>query len=231
MSNAAPSRETAAKVTRRWPWISGGVVVGMVVVLGVLVTLRPTELIEIDDEWMSDLVEERSGFWDALAYGVSWLGGGWFGVFAVPLAVAGVLLLLRRPWTAMFSILVSALSAGAVQLLKHVFGRARPEDILVTSDFGSFPSGHTANAATLGAMFFLITWRWWVLAAGIVWTVLMALSRTYLGAHWLTDTLGGALLGAAVAVLVWAPFATKLTDEAKLPLAWRWSSPRDSVAP
>jgi undecaprenyl-diphosphatase len=187
------------------------------------VTIRSAIAIEVDAEWMDDIVEDRTGLVSQFAFAISWLGGGWFGVFLVPLAVAGVLLLLRRPWTAMYSILAAALSAGAVQGLKHLFGRERPEDMLVAADFGSFPSGHTANAATLGAMFFLITWRWWVLAAGILWTVLMAFSRTYLGVHWLTDTLGGALLGAAVAALVWAPFAAKLHDEAQRPLSWRWT--------
>jgi undecaprenyl-diphosphatase len=41
----------------------------------------------------------------------------------------------------------------------------------------------------------------------------MALSRTYLGAHWVTDTVGGILIGAAMAVLVWALFATRVRDE------------------
>ena len=55
----------------------------------------------------------------------------------------------------------------------------------------------------------------WV--AGAAYTVLMMLSRTYLGAHWLTDTIGGAILGAALAVLVWCLFATRIRVEAGRP--------------
>ena len=223
MPGHTPSTQTTDRIARRWPVLSGAIALVLVVLLGILVTVRSAIAVEIDAEWMEEILDERSGVASRVAYVISWLGGGWFGVAVVPLGVAAVLLLLRRPWTAMFSILAAALSAGAVQVLKHIFGRARPEEMLVAADFGSFPSGHTANAATLGAIFFLITWRWWVLAAGIAWTVLMAFSRTYLGVHWLTDTLGGAVLGAAVAALVWAPFASKLHNEAQLPLSWRWT--------
>jgi undecaprenyl-diphosphatase len=41
-------------------------------------------------------------------------------------------------------------------------------------------------------------WRWEVNA--VVFTSVMALSRVYLRAHWLSDTVAGALLGAGVAL-------------------------------
>ncbi len=53
----------------------------------------------------------------------------------------------------------------------------------------------------------------WVAATGAVYVVLMALSRTYLGAHWITDTVGGALLGVAVGLLAWTLAAPRLTAE------------------
>jgi undecaprenyl-diphosphatase len=52
-----------------------------------------------------------------------------------------------------------------------------------------------------------------VLVPGLAYVVLMALSRTYLGAHWVTDTVGGAVLGAAIAVAAWAVFAPRLRSE------------------
>jgi undecaprenyl-diphosphatase len=45
----------------------------------------------------------------------------------------------------------------------------------------------------------------------------MMLSRTYLGAHWISDTIGGMLVGAGVAVIVWAPFVEKLYREHRMP--------------
>jgi membrane-associated phospholipid phosphatase len=41
-------------------------------------------------------------------------------------------------------------------------------------------------------------WRWEVRAVEL--TAVMALSRVYLHAHWLTDTIAGALLGAGLAL-------------------------------
>ena len=82
-------------------------------------------------------------------------------------------------------------------------------------DTGSFPSGHVANAATMAAVLCIVFWRTWVWIAGVVYTILMMLSRTYLGVHWLTDTIGGLLVGVAIAVIVWAPLADPLRREAE----------------
>jgi membrane-associated phospholipid phosphatase len=206
------SPQTARRVTRRWPLISGLVAVAIAAFGGALIGLRASNL-ELDTDWMSNLSAHRSPYFEVPARLMDFLGGGWFGVFVVPLGIALALFLTRRRWAALYFLIAAVLSAGVVQVLKNLYDRARPEDILVVSDHGSFPSGHVANAATIAVTLGLILGRTWVWVAGAAYTVLMLLSRTYLGAHWLTDTLGGLLIGAGVAVIVWAPFASRLHRE------------------
>jgi undecaprenyl-diphosphatase len=212
--NADPS---ARRVTNRWPYISGGITLAVGVVLGLLILQRGNTLpFMIDSEWSEEVFDEnRLPVLEWLSYGMNWLGGGIFGTYILPLLVVIVLLLIKRPWSSLFFAIASLASAGVVQLLKTIVGRARPEEMLVTSDFGSFPSGHSANAATMAVALGIIFPRVWVWAAGAIWVALMMFSRTYLGVHWLTDTIGGALLGAGVVLILWAPFASRISGEPK----------------
>ena len=210
------SPEGARAVSRRWPLVSAGFAILLAVALGAIVAYRSGPY-EFDAEWLEEMVEHRSPLWDVPAFAMNFLGGGWFGVIVVPVGVAVALLIGRKRWSALYFVLASAASAGLVQLLKNLFGRARPEEILVTADFGSFPSGHVANAATIAVAISLILQRVWVWFAGAAWVVLMMLSRTYLGAHWLSDTVGGLVLGVGVAVIAWAPFASRLREEWSVP--------------
>ncbi|SDZ51022.1 phosphatase PAP2 family protein [Herbiconiux ginsengi] len=210
----APTAPVPVRVARRWPVVSGAVAVLLVLGLGALVVFRERLLpFGFDTEWMEEIVEHRNPFWEVPSLVMNSLGGGVIAVFVVPIVVIVALLLFRRPWAALYFTLAIIVSAAAVQILKSAIGRPRPEEILVVSDFGSFPSGHSANAATLAVTLGIVFVRVWIWVAGSVYTLLMMASRTYLGAHWLSDTIGGLLLGAGVAVLLWAPFAAKLYDE------------------
>lgn len=198
---------------RRLASLAAGVALVLAVGLGILVTVRTLNPEGIDAEWMEEIVEHRSPWWEVPARVFDFIGGGWFGVLVVPLGIAVAFLIARRPWAASAFILGSAVSSGMVQLLKALFGRARPEQILVPLDSPSFPSGHTANAATVVVLLALLLRRAWIAAVGVLYAVAMAMSRTYLGAHWVTDTIGGILVGGAMAVLVWALFARRLSAE------------------
>jgi undecaprenyl-diphosphatase len=92
-------------------------------------------------------------------------------------------------------------------VLKHVFHRARPslEHPLLTLTTYSFPSGHTAAATVfygLVACFLLSRVRAWPARAAIavaccLMVALVALSRMYLGVHYLSDVLAASAEGAA----------------------------------
>jgi len=200
------------RVSRRWPLVSGVVAILLAASLGAIIAVRGNTPFEGDLEWMEEILEHRNPFWEVPSLVMNFLGGGWF-AFALPAAIAIALCVRRWFWSALFLAASSVASALLVQVLKGVIGRPRPEEMLVVSDFGSFPSGHAANAATLAVCLGLIFWRAWVWVAGACYVILMMLSRTYLGVHWVSDTVGGVLVGVAVALIVWAPLAHKLRRE------------------
>ncbi|MCW3492161.1 phosphatase PAP2 family protein [Microbacterium sp. SSM24] len=193
--------------------VTGLVLVALSCGLGFWIFTRGETPFAIDTWWNALVAEWYSPVLTGFSRVMNWLGGGWFGVLAVPIGGAVALIVVRRPWAAAYFLAAEAVSAGGVQALKHLFGRVRPEDIIVVTDHGSYPSGHVANATTLAVALFVIFPRVWVAVVGAVWVVLMAFSRTYLHAHWLSDTVGGALLGAGAALLVAAAFAVPMARE------------------
>jgi len=187
------------------------VAIVLTVGLGILAALRDT--VGIDEAWMTEVLEWRGPVGESVSRVFDFLGGGWFAILVVPIGTGIAFVFVRRPWSALDFVLASAVAALLCQLLKVIFGRARPEQILLSLDSGSFPSGHTTNAAVIAVSLGLLLRRGWVWVLGMLYLVAMAFSRTYLGAHWLTDTLGGALLGAGVALLVWCLLLPKLREE------------------
>lgn len=213
----AAATPQAKRVARWWPLVSGITALALAGGLGVLIMMRNNGLpFSIDTGWMEELIEYRAPAWEGLSLTMNFLGGGLVATFIVPVLVIVALVLVKRPWAAGYYLLATLVTGGSVQLLKHLYGRARPQDILVTVDFGSFPSGHVANAAVMATILFILFPRWGVCVLGILYTAVMMFSRTYLGAHWLTDTIGALFLGIGIAIVIWAPLVAKLNGEHQL---------------
>lgn len=118
------------------------------------------------------------------------------------LPVLGVILLIGRERKVGLAILVGlALSLLFTLVLQFSALRPRPEAVrllLPVPNFPSYPSGHAAAAFSTALVIGLSyrRLRWWGLA--LTGAGLIAFSRVYVGHHYPSDILGGAVLGASV---------------------------------
>jgi len=119
-----------------------------------------------------------------------------------------IVLLSRLWWRRLICIAIATGAAGLISwLIKLAVDRPRPSPELVQLMVGtqglSFPSGHVAMAAVAGGFLFYLAPRLvkqkttvWLLRALLIIVILaVGFSRLYLGAHWLSDVVGGLFLG------------------------------------
>ena len=130
--------------------------------------------------------------------------------FLVALAAIALLLMKARREAA---VLIGAVVISQILKIgiKQLIGRPRPTTEIVKVLFSaqeiySFPSGHTVHYTVFfGLLFFFaytlvkpVTLRWslCLLLGGMI--AVIGLARIFLGAHWVSDVIGGYLLGGAV---------------------------------
>ena len=135
---------------------------------------------------------------------LDFIGSAWV-VWPTMAAIAGWLAWSRR-WEAfstwVVAMVVSQLMIGPV---KGLYMRPRPTMSLVETSSWSFPSGHSVvgGAIAIAAVIVLVPAgpkRRNLEMLAIAFAVVMALSRVYLRAHWLSDAAAGVALGAAIAI-------------------------------
>ena len=164
------------------------------------------------------LIAHRSATWTSIATPITNLGSP-AGTAAIGVAVAALLAWRTRriaPAAAVLGTL--AIAGGANTVTKYLVGRERPPALtrLVDPANLSYPSGHVVGTTALAGAVLLVCLasrpspvRAAIAAAAAVLAVaVVALTRLYLGVHWLSDTLGGALLGTTVVLAVAAVVAS-----------------------
>ncbi len=112
-----------------------------------------------------------------------------------------------RKWQRVFlAMLIACALAGVVaRVIKIGTGRARPSvkteavwsGPRLNSKYNAFPSGHTAASTAFFATLAFASWR--IGSAFLLVPLLIAFSRMYVAAHYLSDVVGAGLLGVVCA--------------------------------
>lgn len=140
------------------------------------------------------------------------LGGGTV-ITLTTLSVVGFLML-NRKYRSLVLLLIATVGGVLLEVgLKSLVGRGRPTVVphLMTAYSLSFPSGHSMMsvvvyltlAAILAPLLKSRPARIYVVGMALFVSMLIGVSRVYLGVHYPSDVLGGWLLGLAWATLCW----------------------------
>lgn len=177
------------------------------VILGYTVT-NTSILYNFDKGIIEKVQSYKSSNMTAFFKTVSFLGSY---IFYIPFSIALVIFMItQKKIKHSISYLVGILlSTGANKVLKEFYSRERPTEYFLVSQGGhSFPSGHAMVTTTVFLMLAHILSKEYPKKSkifyfiAIIYIVLMALSRVYLGVHWPTDVIGGFLGGSIVFLIV-----------------------------
>lgn len=114
-------------------------------------------------------------------------------------------LLQIKGWKAVGSLAINTI---VTQGMKRIIDRERPyvkypliiHPYQIETD-ASFPSGHTSTAFATATTLSLELKKWYVIVPAYAWAAGVGYSRLYLGEHYTSDVIGGAVVGAGSAVL------------------------------
>ncbi|MBS1648001.1 MAG: phosphatase PAP2 family protein [Bacteroidetes bacterium] len=158
-----------------------------------------------DVKILSDIYADSSSFKNAGAKALSVSVAPLSAAVPVSVLVVGLIkkdsVLIHNGMKATGSIL---LSTAVTLVLKYGVNRPRPyteypalfHSKMHTGPY-SFPSGHTSSAFATATSLSLAYPKWYVIVPSYLYACSVAYSRMYLGVHYPSDVLAGALIGAA----------------------------------
>jgi len=168
----------------------------------VLMALRtagnPADLIGPD--WFEEMVRDVTAL------------GSYSFILILLIAAIGYLLLIGKKGLALVLLVAEGGGMLLSNLLKSGFDRPRPDLEHAARVFtASFPSGHATLSAvtflTLGALLTRVNAdrrvKLYFMSVAVLLTIVVGLSRVYLGVHYPSDVVAGWCIGSAWAVLCW----------------------------
>jgi undecaprenyl-diphosphatase len=190
--------------TRKGAWAAGAAFVAFsgVVALGWLGGV---------DLWALWMVQEYAwGFLDSILGVFSFLGSVEIMGVALLALFAGLSLSGHRALAV--RLLAAFVAAGLLELAMKLYlpqvpvpKVERPEDFatLVVVDYlYPYPSGHVLRGVLVFGAMYLLSGNWFLRVGSVMALAGIVVNRVYLGVHWPSDVVGGALLG--LAALLWA---------------------------
>lgn len=140
-----------------------------------------------------------------------------FVLTGLTLALVAWLLIRRHFRVALTAAVAVATSSLFVPLVKGIIQRPRPTMLYAGAESFSFPSGHATLSMTVFGVLAVIVashlaprWRPLAIAAAIGAALIIAFTRLYLGAHWLSDVAAGVSFGLLVTAIF--AFLTRRQD-------------------
>ncbi len=162
----------------------------------------------------------KCGFNDLWLGYATWLGNGWI---AFPIAVIVLYTIDRRSfWWNILALTLAGIVGGiALNLIKSALHEPRPLTVFASDIaagrvyinvmfdklyYFSFPSGHSQTIFTVSTV---LMWayhrasrlKWWNAAIILMIASMVGISRIYVGGHFPSDVLGGAVLGSGTAMV------------------------------
>ena len=188
--------------------VTGVILLCFAAALGIIIALDPRSSVlqGLDNRWLDWMISVRTPWLTRLAKRVSSIGSV---TVTLPLRLlVSAILAWHRRWLQLGAFVGAVITSElCIGPLKALVDRPRPPNPLIGTSASSFPSGHAiAGAVTAFGLVVVIVpaspRRWVAIGLAAAFAGIMAISRTVLAAHWLTDTIAGAAIGTGVA-LVW----------------------------
>ncbi|MGO4104427.1 phosphatase PAP2 family protein [Leifsonia sp. YAF41] len=164
------------------------------------------------DQWLS---LHHTPVLDSVALTIAWLFDPAMALAITLVSAILIGLVTRNPARVLTFLGMIAVAWGGSELIKWIVQRPRPDatllahPLLTEHSFG-YPSGHTCFVAALGLALIFVARdhpsRPLVITVAALATVLVAVSRVYLGVHYPTDVLASivySLAASALALVIW----------------------------